>query len=138
MVTDTISDMLTRIRNAILVRKDTVVVINTQMNKNICDILKKEGFITNFYISKTKKYELIIVLKYINQALSKKYSKNIPCITNLKRISKPGLRVYSSSKKIPKILGGLGLIILSTSKGLLTDKEARNFQIGGEIICSVW
>uniref|UniRef100_UPI00300171B3 ribosomal protein S8 n=1 Tax=Prototheca fontanea TaxID=2836215 RepID=UPI00300171B3 len=136
MITDTISDMLTRIRNANFVFKNDVVVFNTKINIKICELLKKEGFIDNFYLSETNQRHLIINLKYIT--ISKETLKKKPCITNLKRISKPGLRVYSSYKKLPKILGGLGILIISTPKGLLTDKEARKLHLGGEIICSIW
>lgn len=136
MSNDTISDMLTRIRNAILVFKKSVRVNKTQTNIQICKILKKRGFITRFYESNTKKTDLIIVLKYYSLEESPKIKK--PCITNLKRISKPGLRVYSSYKKIPKLLDGLGFFIISTSKGLITDDDARFFEIGGEILCCIW
>ncbi len=138
MITDTISDMLTRIRNANLVSKSTVLITNTKINKKICEILQQEGFIAGFSVFETNKNELIISLKYKKALLLSNGSSNKPCITNLKRISKPGLRIYSNYKEIPKILGGLGIIIISTSKGLMTDKEARNSHLGGELICSIW
>jgi small subunit ribosomal protein S8 len=138
MVNDTISDMLTRIRNANLVYKTTVSVSTTKIHEKICQILEKEGFIEKFQISETKSNELIIHLKY-----QKNLSQGIgglgkPCITNLKRISKPGLRIYTTHKEIPKILGGMGIVIVSTSKGLMTDREARSSRLGGELLCSIW
>nr|AHK09978.1 ribosomal protein S8 [Prototheca wickerhamii] len=138
MITDTISDMLTRIRNANLVCKPAVLVYNTKINVKICEILQQEGFIINFFIVETNKKELIINLKYKKTPTLSNGNSNKPCITNLKRISKPGLRIYSNYKEIPKILGGLGIIIISTSKGLMTDKEARKYRVGGELICSIW
>lgn len=148
MVNDTISDMLTRIRNANLVKSQTVSVPLTRISQQICQILEKEGLIHSFRISvssdpleKTTKQivetispnrkELILFLKY--KGLEKK-----PCITNLRRISKPGLRIYANHKEIPKILGGMGIIILSTSHGIMTDREARFQKIGGEVLCSIW
>lgn len=138
MITDTIGDMLTRIRNANLAYKTDVLIANTKLNKKICEILKKKGFIIKFstYANNTK--NLIIYLKYRNIESSPNSFKGKPCITNLKRLSKPGLRLYSNYKKIPMVFGGLGIIILSTSKGLMTDHEARSFHLGGELICSVW
>ena len=138
MITDTISDMLTRIRNANLVAKPTVLIANTKINKKICEILQQEGFIAGFSVFEENKNELIINLKYKKTGLVSNGASGKPCITNLKRISKPGLRIYSNHKEIPKILGGLGIIIISTSKGLMTDKEARNSHLGGELICSIW
>ena len=129
MVNDTISDMLTRIRNANLVKSNTVVIPFTRINKKIGEILQKEGFIEAFEESNSK--ELVFLLKYIGP-------KKKPCIINLKRISKPGLRIYVNHKEIPKILGGLGILILSTSKGIMTDKKARILHLGGEILCAIW
>ncbi len=138
MIIDTISDTLTRIRNANLIHKSTVVILNTKTNTKICEILYNEGFINNFFVLESNKNELIVNLKYKNTSLNPNSFRGKPCITNLKRISKPGLRVYSNYKEIPKILGGLGILIISTSQGLLTDKEARRYHIGGELICAVW
>ncbi len=138
MITDTISDMLTRIRNANLVSKPTVLIANTKINQKICEILQQEGFIAGFSVLDINKNELIVSLKYKKMGLISNGSAGKPCITNLKRISKPGLRIYSNYKEIPKILGGLGIIIISTSKGLMTDKEARNSHLGGELVCSIW
>nr|YP_009106618.1 ribosomal protein S8 [Dicloster acuatus]AIT95454.1 ribosomal protein S8 [Dicloster acuatus] len=138
MVNDTISDMLTRIRNANLAHKKTVSVSKTKIHEKICEILEKEGFITSFQNSENQKNELIIYLKYQKTISHGSGGLGKPCITNLKRISKPGLRIYTKNKEIPKILGGMGIIILSTSKGLMTDRDARSFHLGGEMICSVW
>lgn len=138
MVNDTISDMLTRIRNANLASKNTVSILKTKINEKICHILEKEGFIENFAVSLTNSNELIIHLKYKKKKNRGKAIVFKPCITNLKRISKPGLRIYINLREIPKVLGGLGILILSTSKGLMTDQEARSFKIGGEILCSIW
>lgn len=161
MVNDTIGDMLTRIRNACMVKKAIVAVPLTRMNQEIAQILEKEGFIQNFQISEDSKY-LNLRLKYSSKNASSSTNSDsmtssgqeknnfIPmpqgstnkkkesCITNLKRISKPGLRVYTNSKEIPRILGGAGILILSTPKGILTDREARSTGVGGEILCSIW
>lgn len=129
MVNDTISDMLTRIRNANLVKSNTVVIPFTRINKKIGEILQKEGFIDA--LEEENSTKLLFFLKYMGTSRK-------PCITNLKRISKPGLRIYTNHNEIPKILGGLGIVILSTSKGIMTDKKARILKLGGEILCSIW
>jgi small subunit ribosomal protein S8 len=129
MVNDTISDILTRIRNANLVKSQTVAIPLTRISQKISTILEKEGFIESFQIFPSG--EIDLRLKY-------KGREKTPCITNLKRISKPGLRIYANHKEIPKILGGMGIVILSTSQGIMTDREARFFGIGGEILCSIW
>jgi small subunit ribosomal protein S8 len=138
MVNDTISDMLTRIRNACLMKKSTVLIPLTKLNQKIAQILEKEGFIHGFQISQVNSFNaLVLKLKYRSkQTYSGKQKES--CITNLKRISKPGLRIYSNYKEIPRILGGAGIVILSTPEGILTDREARSLGIGGEILCSVW
>ncbi len=140
MVNDTISDMLTRIRNANLANKPTVSAPTTHINKKICGILEREGFIESFQVSNQNQNELFINLKYRSRQKFQMFPNGDrkPCITNLKRISKPGLRVYANHKDIPKILNGMGILILSTSKGLMTDREARIHGIGGELICSIW
>jgi len=138
MVNDTISDMLTRIRNANLAYKTSVSLSKTKVHEKICQILEQEGFIEKFYISETDTNELIVDLKYQKTASFGSGSLGKPCITNLKRISKPGLRIYTNSREIPKVLGGMGILILSTSKGLMTDRQARQSRLGGEILCSVW
>ncbi len=129
MVNDTISDMLTRIRNASLVKNSSVSLPLTRLSQQICQILEREGFIESF--QRVSNRELTVSLKY-------RGPESKPCITNLRRISKPGLRIYTNHKDIPKILGGMGVIILSTSRGVMTDREARFYGIGGEILCSVW
>ena len=132
MVTDTISDMLTRIRNANMVKHQIVQVPSTRMSVAITEILKSEGFIEDFetYIENEKKY-LLISLKYIGKSRT-------PVICEIKRISKPGLRVYSSSKTLPKVLDNLGIAIISTSKGIMTNLRAKELGIGGEILCYIW
>lgn len=132
MGNDTIANMITSIRNANLEKTKTVQVPATNITKNIGKILLQEGFIENFreHEENTNCF-LIFTLKY--QGRKKK-----PYITTLRRISKPGLRIYSNHKEIPKVLGGMGIVILSTSQGIMTDREAREKQIGGEILCYVW
>mgnify|MGYP001806828127 FL=1 len=138
MVNDTISDMLTRIRNANLAYKTSVSLSKTKVHEKICQILEQEGFIEKFYVSNDQTNELIVDLKYQKTATIGSGGLGKPCITNLKRISKPGLRIYTNSREIPKVLGGMGILILSTSKGLMTDRQARQSRLGGEILCSVW
>lgn len=132
MSNDTIANMITSIRNANLKKTKTVQVPATNITKNIGRILLQEGFIENFREhQENKNYFLVFTLKY--QGRKKK-----PYITTLRRISKPGLRMYSNHKEIPRVLGGMGIVILSTSQGIMTDREARENQIGGEILCYVW
>nr|YP_009546672.1 ribosomal protein S8 [Gelidium kathyanniae]AYO28020.1 ribosomal protein S8 [Gelidium kathyanniae] len=132
MVNDTISDMLTRIRNANLAKHQIVQVPSTQMTRNIIRVLKEEGFIYEFeeITNKFRKY-LLISLKY-------KGNHKEPIITSLKRISKPGLRVYANHKEIPRVLDGIGIAIISTSRGVMTDKTARHRGLGGEVLCYIW
>jgi len=131
MMTDVISDMLTRIRNAIFVKTDKVDIPASRLKIEIAKILKEEGFIKSYKIIKDKKQGVLrINLKYTQEGDS--------FITNLKRISKPGRRVYVSKDKIPHVMGGLGIAILTTSQGVMTDKECRQKGIGGEVICYVW
>nr|YP_009238379.1 ribosomal protein S8 [Bracteacoccus aerius]AMO01257.1 ribosomal protein S8 [Bracteacoccus aerius] len=136
MVNDSISDMLTRIRNSSMIKKSTVAVPFTRINQKISQILEKEGFIQTFQISEDSR-NLILRLKYRSKQV---YGGKIKesCITNLKRISKPGLRIYANHKDIPRILGGAGIVIMSTPNGIMTDREARSLGIGGEILCSIW
>jgi small subunit ribosomal protein S8 len=136
MVNDSISDMLTRIRNSTLTKKTIVLVPLTRLNEQIASILEREGFIQSFQISEDSK-SLILRLKYRSkQLLTNKVKES--CITNLKRISKPGLRIYANHKEIPRILNGAGIILLSTPVGVLTDREARSRSVGGELLCSIW
>ncbi|HNY50431.1 MAG TPA: 30S ribosomal protein S8 [Smithella sp.] len=131
-MTDPIADMLTRIRNANKARFKTVNVGMSQMNVNIAKVLKKAGYINNYDKVKDDKGHLVleIILKYPDTKRT--------VITNIKRVSKPGRRVYVPSDGIPKVLNGLGISILSTSKGVITDAEARELNVGGEVICNVW
>ena len=130
-ISDPIADMLTRIRNANMVRHETVELPASKMKKEIAEILKREGFIRDAeYIEDNKQGLIRIFLKY--------GMNNERVITGLRKISKPGLRVYAKSNEVPKVLGGLGIAILSTSKGVMTDKEARQANAGGEVICYVW
>jgi len=132
MGNDTIANMITCVRNANLEKTKTVQIPATNITKNIGRILLQEGFIENFREHQENKTDfLTLTLKY--QGKKKK-----PYITTLRRISKPGLRMYSNHKEIPKVLGGIGIVILSTSQGIMTDREARKKQIGGEILCYVW
>jgi small subunit ribosomal protein S8 len=136
MVNDTISDMLTRIRNANLASKNCVAIPKTKIHINIAKILEQEGFIESFSIDESEDREFNVNLKYV-PVIGKGNTKK-PCITNLKRISTPGLRIYTNSRDIPQSFGGMGIVIISTSKGLMTDRDARNAKLGGEILCSVW
>lgn len=131
VVTDTIADMLTRIRNANQMRYEEVRVPASNLKKEIACILKDEGFIKDYKLEKNDvQGTLILTLKYTE--------KKERVITGLKRISKPGLRVYAKNDEIPKVLNGLGIAILSTSKGIMTDKEARKQNIGGEVLAYIW
>ena len=132
MVTDTISDMLTRIRNANMVKHQIVQIPATKMSKSIAEILKEEGFIENFETYIEDKYSYLLVsLKY-------KGKSREPVICKIERVSKPGLRVYANSKKLPKVLDDLGIAIISTSKGVMTNLKARELGIGGDVLCSIW
>lgn len=129
-VTDPIADYLTRIRNATKAKKVRVEIPASRTKIGLSEIFKNLGYIMDFeIINDNKQKKLNIVLKYKN---------GLPAITGLKRISKPGLRVYSSADKLPKVLNGLGTAVISTPKGLLTDKEAKNLLVGGEVICYIW
>ena len=131
VVTDPIADLLTRIRNALTARHETVTVPVSKMKKAIADILVEEGYVKSAEIVDDNGHPNIrITLKY-----GAKYER---VITNLKRISKPGLRVYCGSADLPRVLGGLGIAIISTSKGIMTDKKARNLNVGGEVLAYVW
>lgn len=131
-MSDPIADMLTRIRNANTAKHDTVDVPASKMKVAIADILLKEGYIKKYDIEKVGGFDSIhITLKYGQD-------KNEKIITGLKRISKPGLRVYANSENLPKVLGGLGIAIISTNKGVITDKEARKLNVGGEVLAFIW
>ena len=129
-VTDPISDYLTRIRNASKAKKIKVEIPASKMKIGLTEILKKSGFIYDFKIEEdSKQNKITILLKYNNGA---------PAINGLKKISRPGLRTYKKSTELPRVLNGLGTAVISTSKGLLTDKEARQQAAGGEVICYIW
>ena len=132
MVTDTISDMLTRIRNATMVKHQIVQIPASRMSLAISKILKEEGFIQEFesYSEDNKNY-LLISLKYIGKSRQS-------VIAKIKRISKPGLRIYSNSKELPRILDNLGIAIISTSQGVMTNIKAKKLGIGGEVLCYIW
>ena len=131
-ITDTIADMLTRIRNANSAKHDTVYIPASNMKKAIAQILVDEGYVKGFQVIEDGKQGMIhMTLKY--QGASK-----TPVIMGLRRVSKPGLRIYSSSEDMPKVMKGIGTAIVSTSKGVMTDKEARKENVGGEVLAFVW
>ena len=132
MVNDTISDMLKRIRNANMVKHQIVQILSTKMSLAIAKILKEEGFIEDFesYSENNKNY-LLISLKYIGKSRESVISK-------IERVSKPGLRVYKNAKQLPRVLDNLGIAIISTSKGVMTNLKAKELGIGGEVLCYIW
>jgi len=132
MINDTISDMLTRIRNASLVKHSIVKIPYTKIVENIALILKEEGFINGYkkYVNNSHDC-LLVLLKY-------KTRKNKPVISEMKRVSKPGLRIYADTKSLPKVLGPFGIVIISTSQGLMTNTKAKQLGIGGEILCYIF
>ncbi|AND37770.1 MULTISPECIES: 30S ribosomal protein S8 [Bacillales] len=131
VMTDPIADLLTRIRNANMVRHEKLEVPASNIKKEIAEILKREGFVRDVELIEDNKQGIIrIFLKY--------GSNNERVITGLKRISKPGLRVYAKADEVPRVLNGLGIALVSTSQGVLTDKEARAKQVGGEVLAYVW
>lgn len=131
MNTDPVADMLTRIRNANLVSHETVEMPSSKLKVELAKLLKEEGYITDYSVKTEDKFSfLTIVLKYDE--------KHKPVIVNLKRVSKPGLRSYCKAKSLPQVFGGMGISIISTSKGLMTDRKARKENIGGEVLCQVW
>jgi len=129
-MTDPIADALTRIRNANMVKHETVEIPASKLKVELMKLLKEEGFIGD--------YEIVEAGKFKNIKVTLKYANGKPVITNLQRVSTPGLRTYSKSKNIPKVLDGLGVAVISTSKGLLTDRKARAEKVGGEILCHIW
>ena len=131
VINDPIADMLTRIRNAQIAKHDSVTMPASNMKKSIAKLLQEEGYIKSYEcIDDGLQGNIKINLKYLD--------KKQPVIVGLKRISKPGLRVYAGCEDLPKVLGGLGIAIISTSKGVMTDKTARKEKIGGEVLCYVW
>ena len=131
-MSDPIADMLTRIRNANTAKHDTVDIPSSKMKLAIADILVDEGYI--------KKYDLVDEGNFKTIRVTLKYGadKNDKIISGIKRISKPGLRVYAGKEDLPKVLGGLGIAIISTNQGVITDKKARELKVGGEVLCFVW
>ncbi len=129
-VTDPISDFLLRIRNASKAKKLRVEIPSSKMKQGLAEILKKESYIHDYSIVEDNKQSIL--------KIQLKYRDGLSAITGLKRISKPGLRVYKDSSELPKVYNGLGTAVISTSKGLLTDKEARAAAVGGEVICYIW
>lgn len=133
MMTDPIADMLTRIRNANTALKEIVVMPSSKQKIALAEILKKEGYIVDYTVAAASKgpgNELSVKMKYSNERHR--------TISGLTRVSTPGLRVYRNSKEVPRVLGGLGVAVLSTSQGLMTDREARKRRVGGEVLCFVW
>jgi small subunit ribosomal protein S8 len=129
---DTISDMLTRIRNASIVKHQTTNLPATKLTRSIATVLRQEGYVGEYEeIGEGIDKKLVLTLRY-------KGKNRQPIITALKRVSKPGLRVYSNHKDLPKVLGGIGIAVISTSSGIMTDREARKQGLGGEILCYVW
>ncbi|MEE3349358.1 MAG: 30S ribosomal protein S8 [Candidatus Gastranaerophilaceae bacterium] len=130
-MTDPIADMLTRIRNANMVSHETVEVPASKLKIELAKLLKSEGFIADYEVKESGKFKVIVI--------TLKYDQNKkPVISKLERISKPGLRTYHKAKTLPKVLGGLGVAIISTSKGLLTDRRARKENVGGEVLCYIY
>ena len=130
-MTDPIADMLTRIRNALTVKKETVEIPSSNMKKAIADILLAEGYVKDVRFTEDGyNGKLVLTLKYTD--------KNESVISGLQRVSKPGLRTYSGAANMPKVLGGFGIAIVSTNKGIMTDKQAKAQNVGGEVLCFVW
>lgn len=131
MHTDPIADMLTRIRNANIAKHSSVEMPCSKQKEQLALLLKNEGYISDYTVKEVDKFKVLsIVLKYNDE--------NNSIISNIKRVSKPGLRIYSKANNLPKVFGGLGIAIISTSKGLLTDRKARKEKVGGEVLCYVW
>ncbi len=129
-MTDPIADMLTRIRNAISAKHEKVDIPASKLKQNIAQILKEEGFINSFRIIKDGKQGII--------RITLRYHQGVPVLRNLQRVSKPGRRIYKGKDELPVVRGGLGIAIISTSKGVLTDEAARKAGVGGEVVCEVW
>ena len=130
-MTDPIADMLTRVRNALAANKDTVEVPSSNMKKAIADIMLSEGYVSDVKLAEDGyNGKLVLTLKFVG--------KRISVINGLKRVSRPGLRVYSDVETMPKVMDGLGIAILSTNKGIMTDKQAKAQNIGGEVLCYIW
>lgn len=129
-MTDPIADMIIRIKNALMARHDSVIVPHSKMKEEISKILVANNYVESYQVDKKlPQSDLVFKLRYVGK---------IPAITDVKRVSKPGCRVYSTSSKVPKALGGYGITIVSTSKGIMTDKDARKQNVGGEVLCQIW
>lgn len=129
-MTDPIADMITRIKNALMAGRTTVMIPHSKMKQSIGQLLVNNGYVESMEVKDIKPQgEIVIGLKYVNK---------VPAITEVRRLSKPGRRMYSSSKKVPRALGGYGLTIVSTSKGVMSDVEARKLNVGGEVLCQIW
>lgn len=132
-ITDPVADLLTRIRNASSAKHATVSVPASKLKANICQILKDEGYIKDFKVAEDNKQGVItITLKYMQDRAK------TPVITGLRRVSKPGLRIYSSSAEMPRVIKGMGIAVVSTSKGVMTDRDARKENVGGEVLAFIW
>ena len=130
-MTDPIADMLTRVRNALMVNKETVEIPSSNMKKAIADIMLAEGFVSDVKLVEDGfNGKLVITLKYAG--------KKQPVINGLKRVSKPGLRTYAGVENTPKVMNGMGIAVMSTNKGIMTDKQAKAANVGGEVLCYVW
>jgi len=129
-MTDPIADMIIRIKNALMARHESVIVPHSKMKEEISKILVANNYVESYQVDqKVPQSDLVFKLRYVGK---------IPAITDVRRVSKPGCRVYSTSSKVPKALGGYGITIVSTSKGIMTDKDARKQNVGGEVLCQIW
>lgn len=129
-MTDPIGDFIIRIKNAVMAKHDTVVIPYSRLRESLATILKKEGYVTGISVDKSNVFpELVLVLKYVGKT---------PAVTDVRRLSKPGRRLYAPANKIPKALGGYGITVLSTNRGILTDSDARKMNVGGELLCQIW
>lgn len=127
---DPISDFITRIKNAVMAKHTTVALPYSKLKESLGEILKKEGYVTDVVVDTTKPFpELVLTLKYIGRQAA---------VTDVRRLSKPGRRLYAPAKQIPRALGGYGITIISTNKGVLTDTDARKMNVGGELLCQIW
>lgn len=129
-MTDPISNFISSIKNALMARKESVVIPYSKLKESMAKILVREGYITEVSVDETGAFkQLVVTLKYVGK---------LPAVTDVRRLSKPGLRLYTPATQIPKALGGYGITIVSTNKGILTDSEARKLHVGGELICQIW
>lgn len=129
-MTDPVGDFIIRIKNAVMARHDSVRVNHSKLNQALAEILKTEGYISDVSVDETTRFpELVLNLRYVGRQ---------PAVTDVRRLSKPGRRLYSPSKTIPRSLGGYGITIISTNKGVMTDSQARKLNVGGELLCQIW